>query len=244
MAKRKRKGAPEVLWRLFGDRARTLGDTILALSPPPATGGGGGDEATSFLVRSTDDLEYRKFLSETFVVVSDDAPPPPPFDHRCRWSLLQSVEIGELDSYVWFQLVRRTIEIIMSESRQASSNLISFSYDKVSVEGKEGLVPGESQSSPTVDELTSAKWAVLFSRVGDTLLVYLLKYTSIFLPLPQKKHHQICGCSIAKLFSNFPRGMPKSRAPHHPPEAKGGKTCMMYVSNVTRFDVLLEKHVI
>ncbi|XP_042018634.1 telomerase reverse transcriptase-like [Salvia splendens] len=191
MAKRKRKGAPEVLWRLFGDRARTLGDTILALSPPPATGGGGGDEATSFLVRSTDDLEYRKFLSETFVVVSDDAPPPPPFDHRCRWSLLQ--------------LVRRTIEIIMSESRQASSNLISFSYDK------------ESQSSPTVDELTSAKWAVLFSRVGDTLLVYLLKYTSIFLPLPQKKHHQICGCSIAKLFSNFPRGMPKSRAPHHPP---------------------------
>ncbi|XP_047963767.1 telomerase reverse transcriptase-like [Salvia hispanica] len=93
----------------------------------------------------------------------------------------------------------------MSESRQASSNLICVGYDK------------ESQCSPTVDELTSAKWAVLFSRVGDNLLMYLLKCTSIFLPLPRKKHHQICGRSVAKLFSNFPRGMPKSRAPHHPP---------------------------
>ena len=47
--------------------------------------------------------------------------------------------------------------------------------------------------------------------------MYLLKCTSIFLPLPRKKHHQICGRSVAKLFSDFPRGMPKSRAPHHPP---------------------------
>ncbi|KAL1538025.1 RNA-directed DNA polymerase [Salvia divinorum] len=95
--------------------------------------------------------------------------------------------------------------MIRSEPRQASSNLICCSYDK------------ESQSSPTVDELTSSKWIVLLSRVGDALMIYLLKYTSIFLPLPQKKHHQICGCSIAKLFSKFPRGIPKSRTQHHPP---------------------------
>ncbi|KAL1538022.1 RNA-directed DNA polymerase [Salvia divinorum] len=192
MAARKRKRAPEVLWRLFGDRARTLGDTILALIPPPAPGG--GDEAMSFLVRSTDHLDYRNFLSGCFVVVSDDAPPPPVFDHHCRWSQLE--------------IVRRTIEMIRSEPRQASSNLICCSYDK------------ESQSSPTVDELTSSKWIVLLSRVGDALTIYLLKYTSIFLPLPQKKHHQICGCSIAKLFSKFPRGIPKSRTQHHPPVEK------------------------
>ncbi|XP_047976343.1 telomerase reverse transcriptase-like isoform X1 [Salvia hispanica] len=200
MAPRKRKRVPEILWRLFGNRARTLADTILALIPPPLPACRSKrcrclyccsrDKAMSFLVRSRDSLDYRKLLTETFVVVSDDAPPLPVFDHHCRLSQLQ--------------IVRRTIEMILHE-QPSSSNLICFSYDK------------ESQSCPAVDELTSSKWALLLKRVGDALMTYLLKNTYIFLPLPRNKHHQISGCPVGNLCSKFSRNMPKFGAQHHPP---------------------------
>lgn len=99
VATRKRKHVPEVLWRLFGNRARTLADTILSLIPPPpdtqaacrckrrrgclSCSGGG---AMSFLVRSGDLQDYLKLLNGCFVVVSDDAPPFPFFDPQRRWS--------------------------------------------------------------------------------------------------------------------------------------------------------------
>ncbi|KAG6437909.1 hypothetical protein SASPL_102840 [Salvia splendens] len=200
MEPRKRKRVPEILWRLFGNRARTLADTIQALIPPPLPACRSKrcrclyccsrDKAISFLVRSRDSLDYRKLLTESFVVVSDDAPPLPVFDHHCRLSQLQ--------------IVRRTIEMILHE-QPSSSNLICFSYDK------------ESQSSPAVDELTSSKWALLLKRVGDALMTYLLKNTSIFLPLPRNKHHQISGCPVGNMCSKFSRNMPKFGAQHHPP---------------------------
>lgn len=94
---RRRTRVPEVLLRLFGDNARTLADTILALIPPrPATATGcrckgrrclscSGDEAMSFLVRPGDPSDYRKLLTGCFAVVSENAPPLPVFDPHCRW---------------------------------------------------------------------------------------------------------------------------------------------------------------
>lgn len=94
---RRRTRVPEVLLRLFGDNARTLADTILALIPPrPATATGcrckgrrclscSGDEAMSFLVRPSDPSDYRKLLTGCFAVVSENAPPLPVFDPHCRW---------------------------------------------------------------------------------------------------------------------------------------------------------------
>ncbi|KAH6796056.1 hypothetical protein C2S51_037042 [Perilla frutescens var. frutescens] len=194
----KRKRVPEVLWRLFGHRARTLSDTILAFIPPPpphteaacrCKGRGclfcsSSDEAkSSFLLRAGDSSDYRKLLTGCFVVVSEDAPPVPVSDPHCRWSQLE--------------IVRRLIEIILRE-QPSSSNLICSSYDRVSA---------------AVDELTSSKWTILLRRVGDALMMYLLKYTSIFLPLPRKKYHQISGSPISNLNSKF--SGPKSRSQHH-----------------------------
>lgn len=95
---RKRKRVPKVLWRLFGNRARTLADTILALIPPPPDMEDrcrckgrrclscSGGEAMSFLVRTGDSSDYRKLLTGCFVVVSENAPSIPVFDPQCRWS--------------------------------------------------------------------------------------------------------------------------------------------------------------
>ncbi|XP_047960910.1 telomerase reverse transcriptase-like isoform X1 [Salvia hispanica] len=201
MAPKKKKRVPEFLWSLFGDRARSLADTILDFIlplPPPASCTYkahprclycSADEAMSFLLRSTDDDDYRDLLNRCFVVVSEDAPPPPAFDHHCRWSQLA--------------LVRRTIEFILHQ-QPTTANLICRQYDK------------EAQSSPAVAQLSSENWTLLLKRVGDTLMMYLLNHTSIFLPLPLNEYHQISGISLASLGSNVPRLMPTPRAQHHP----------------------------
>lgn len=60
--------------------------------------------------------------------------------------------------------------------------------------------------------------------------MYLLKYTSIFIPLPRNKHHQISGCPIGDLCSKFSGRMPKSRAQHHPLAYRGD----IYFGDVSR----------
>ncbi|CAI9769450.1 unnamed protein product [Fraxinus pennsylvanica] len=199
MAKKRRR-VPEVLWRLFHNRARTLAETILSLiPPPPATAAGcrckgrrclscSGDDAMSFLLRSNDPPDYRKLLTKAFVVVSENAPPMPILDPQCRWSQLE--------------IVTRTIEMISYE-QTSSKNIICCSYDK------------HNRSGSVVDILTSSAWSHLLTRVGDTLMVYLLKYTSVFLPLPRKKHHQVAGFPISDLCLKIPRHMPDSEIQHH-----------------------------
>ncbi|KAL9175576.1 hypothetical protein ABFS82_02G119800 [Erythranthe guttata] len=203
---RKRKRVPEVLWRLFGSRARTLADTILSLVPPPPNTAagcrcrgrrclsccGGGDEARSFLVDPGDPSDYRGLLNRCYVVVSVNAPPLRVFDPHCRWP--QS------------EIVRRSIEMILSEE-PASSNLICCGYYK------------GTRSSDVVDVLTSSIWTLLLNRVGDSLMVYLLKYTSIFLPLPRMKHRQITGDPINNLVPSV--GLPYSKSQHHPVAQNG-----------------------
>ncbi|KAK4372170.1 hypothetical protein RND71_007554 [Anisodus tanguticus] len=96
----KKRRVPEVLWRLFHNRARTLGDTILSLIPLKTSpncsckgrrclGCVGEDGATSFLLREKDPDDYRKLLNHCFVVVSDHAPPLRTYDPHCRWPHLE-----------------------------------------------------------------------------------------------------------------------------------------------------------
>ncbi|XP_060217196.1 telomerase reverse transcriptase isoform X1 [Lycium barbarum] len=180
----KKKRVPEVLWRLFHKRARTLADTILSLIPPQTSlnckckgskclGCVGENEAMlSYLIREKDVDDYRKLLNQCFIVVSDNAPPLRSYDPHCRWPHLE--------------LVKRTIEMTISE-QCSSSNIISFGYDKM------------SRFSDTVKLLTSPSWSLLLKRIGDVLMVYLLKNTSIFLRLPRNKHHQVAGVPISDL---------------------------------------------
>ncbi|KAK6140447.1 hypothetical protein DH2020_025808 [Rehmannia glutinosa] len=225
---RKRERVPEVLWRLFRNRARTLADTILALIPPPPAKGAecrckgcrclscSGDEAMSFLVRPGDPSDYRKLLTGCFVVVSENAPPLPVFDPHCRWSQCE--------------IVRRSIEMIMHEQSSAS-NLICCSYDK-----DFARLSQDKRTSAVVDTLTSSKWTLLLRRVGDALMMYLLRYTSIFLPLPRKKYDQISGFPISDLCFKFSRRTPDSISQHHPHvyngrRGKGSKELNQYQGN-------------
>ncbi|CAA2973214.1 telomerase reverse transcriptase isoform X1 [Olea europaea subsp. europaea] len=196
---KKRRRVPEVLWWLFHHRARTLAETILSLiPPPPATAAGcrckgrrclscSGDDAMSFLLRPNDPPDYRRLLTKSFVVVSENAPPLPILDPQCRWSQLE--------------IVTRTIEMISYE-QTSSKNIICWSYDK------------HNRSSSVVNILTSSAWSHLLRRVGDTLMVYLLKFTSVFLPLPKKKHHQVAGFPINDLCLKVSRHMLDSEIQH------------------------------
>jgi telomerase reverse transcriptase len=51
-------------------------------------------------------------------------------------------------------------------------------------------------------------------QVGDDVMVYLLKYTSIFLPLPHKEHHQVAGPPISNLCLKLLKQTSKSQYQH------------------------------
>lgn len=92
---------PQVLWRLFGNRARTLASAIVALLPypPPSPAecpckglrclGCSGSDAMSFLLRPEDPDDYLKLLNRCFIVVPDDEPALSYFHPHCRWSQAQ-----------------------------------------------------------------------------------------------------------------------------------------------------------
>ncbi|KAL8265798.1 hypothetical protein R6Q59_003142 [Mikania micrantha] len=179
----KRRRVPEVLWKLFQNRARTLAEILLSFVPPATLQcccscsrsclrcRSDGD-SMSFLLREHDPSDYRTLLNHCFVVVSDNAPAPPPFDHHSR--------------YPQTEVVRRTIEMILSENK-STHNVICTGYNK------------HTRSSIVLEALTSSSWSLLKKRVGDGLMVHLLRYSSIFLPLNRKKHHQVAGIAINDL---------------------------------------------
>ncbi|KAK4493168.1 hypothetical protein RD792_017974 [Penstemon davidsonii] len=206
MAK-KRQRVPEVLWTMFQKRARTLRETILDTAVGCRCNEQrclccGGDQAMSLLLRPKDPSDYRTLLSRSFVVVDENAPPPPLFDPHSRWP---QREVGTLYSVLrsLHNIVRRSIETILFEE-PSSSNILCDGYDK------------GNRSSAVVDMLTSSAWTLLLSRIGDALMMYLLKYTSLFLLLPGNKHHQIAGFPISDLCCKFPRGVSDSKSPHQP----------------------------
>ncbi|KAK6162973.1 hypothetical protein DH2020_002814 [Rehmannia glutinosa] len=242
---RKRERVPEVLWRLFRNRARTLADTILALIPPPPAKGAecrckgcrclscSGDEAMSFLVRPGDPSDYRKLLTGCFVVVSENAPPLPVFDPHCRWTQCEVFPQLYLmlsgASYCTMNRFGYSSVLIIKYPFQLGWHAIGTEYGSLcDVEKQYDLMVVElsikdfahlsqdKRTSAVVDTLTSSKWTLLLRRVGDTLMMYLLRYTSIFLPLPRKKYDQISGFPISDLCFKFSRRTPDSISQHHP----------------------------
>ncbi|XP_061352944.1 telomerase reverse transcriptase [Gastrolobium bilobum] len=184
MPRRRRAPVPDVLWRLFRDRARTLSDTIVSLLPPPPPSPdlcrckgrsclGCSHDSRSFLLRPDDPSDYRKLLAKCFVVVSENAPSIPFFIPHSN---------SPQD-----QIVKRTIELMLYRREPAYSNVLCSGYDR------------SKCSSPIVELLCCASWCLLLSRVGDDFMVYLLRFTSIFLPAPHGKHHQVGGPPISRL---------------------------------------------
>ena len=130
-----------MLWRLFRKRAQSLECTIESLLPS-------SEKAMSLLVRDKDPLQYRKLLNQCFLVVSENAPPLSHFNPHSRWSQSQvslslsliylhymhyTHSIFRIIVYctysLCFQIVQRTIEMLISE-QPMSSNVICNGYDK------------------------------------------------------------------------------------------------------------------
>ncbi|XP_021998766.1 telomerase reverse transcriptase isoform X4 [Helianthus annuus] len=179
-----RKRVPEVLWKLFGKRAQSLAEALLSLIPPATLQcrckgsraclrcRSSDTERMSFLLREDDPSHYRTLLNHCFVVLFHTAPSPPPFDYHSRFSQIE--------------LVRKTIEMILSENI-STKNVICTGYNK------------HKRSSTALEALTSSSWNLLLKRVGDGLMVHLLKHSLIFMPLNRKKHHQVAGIAINDL---------------------------------------------
>ncbi|CAM8949179.1 unnamed protein product [Rhodiola kirilowii] len=193
--KKKKPRVPEVLWRLFRDRARTLSDTILSLVPPNHSRSicrcnhdssclACCENRYAFLIRPGDPKAYRRLMSHCFVVVPDAAPRMEAWVPTRRFSQLQ--------------MVTRTIELMVCEMSD-SSNVLCNGFDKVSL------------SSPAVELLTSPAWIILLDRVGDICMNYVLRHTLMFLPDPQNNHFQVSGESIGHLDLKIMKGSCKKR---------------------------------
>lgn len=92
----KKPRVPEVLWRLFSRRARTLADTITSLLPPPdclchkrRCLRCSGATPEGFLLRPDDPCHYRQLLTQCYVVISEKASPVSDFSNESRWSQRQ-----------------------------------------------------------------------------------------------------------------------------------------------------------
>ncbi|XP_004308218.1 PREDICTED: telomerase reverse transcriptase-like [Fragaria vesca subsp. vesca] len=184
--KQKRR-VPVVLWRLFHNRARTLAHTLATLLPPrspkPQCRFCNGrrclrccSDAMSFLLRPNDPSDYRSLLDTCFVVLSDNAPRITRFSPESHWSQIE--------------IVTAVIETTMLE-QSMSSNVICSGYNKV------------NKSSAISELLTSSAWCLLLERVGDGIMVYLLKNASIFLRIADEQHQQVTGPPVSNLCKRF-----------------------------------------
>ena len=57
-------------------------------------------------------------------------------------------------------------------------------------------------ANTTTAQLQGEAWQLLLSRVGDTLMLFLLMHTSLFLPLPHGCYLQASGTCIAQVLSS------------------------------------------
>lgn len=114
--RRHRGAVPEVLRRLFHNRARTLADTITSLSP--LSDGGWSYSNSDFLLRPGDPRDYLNLLTRCFVVVSGNAP-----------SLAKAFSYCPPGVWSQHQIVTRTIEFMLCE-QSPSSNVLCSNYDK------------------------------------------------------------------------------------------------------------------
>ncbi|KAK4743956.1 hypothetical protein SAY87_010268 [Trapa incisa] len=192
MKSKKKKKVPEILWRLFGERARPLIRIILSLLPPPSpfpalkscewckgrhclncSSRQGEAAAAAFLCKSDDPPDYRKLLHQCFVVFDDNAPS-------------YSGGFNVFSFRTQREIVAVVITTVQRENR-SSGNVICNGYDKL------------DRSSATLELLSSAAWCLLLERVGCTFMFYLLSNTSIFLPTSVMKYHQVAGPPITRL---------------------------------------------
>ncbi|WCJ18136.1 telomerase reverse transcriptase [Euphorbia peplus] len=189
--KTKKRRVPKILWRLFKDKPLPLSTTITSLTHSsqscPCNSQlclsccGSRKNALSILLHPGDPDDYRNILHHSFAVLHDNAPPFSPNNfHPCSQH----------------EIVAGTIEFLIRD-RSASQNVICSGYDK------------HNRTSPIVELLTSSAWDLLLKRVGDCVMTYLLRHTSIFFPVPPRKYHQVTGPHVIDLAFNSMKRAPQ-----------------------------------
>ncbi|KAK9842467.1 hypothetical protein WJX81_001464 [Elliptochloris bilobata] len=120
----------------------------------------------------------KTLLQNTLVSLPSNAPPLPE-----RFTLQQHSSQAEV--------VKRAVEVLVCSSCK-SSNLLCLGFRK-SMHGAEQRFP--NTTTPT---LCAPPWPLLLSRLGDTLMLYLLLHATIFVPLPNCCYLQVAGPPVAQ----------------------------------------------
>ncbi|RLN30845.1 telomerase reverse transcriptase [Panicum miliaceum] len=188
MARRRRRAsrgnAPPELRLAYGARARTLGRAVLSLLPPPpppgapcpACRGGAGCLACrrwAHLLRADDPVAYRGLVTRAVCAVAPAgaAPPPPRYTPG---------NAGHSQA----KLVRETIKSIMADRACTTKNVLCTGCREV---GQTGCVS---------ELVSSSSWDILLHRIGDLLMCYILRHSSIFLPVKKSSFFQVTGLPL------------------------------------------------
>ncbi|XP_062202743.1 telomerase reverse transcriptase isoform X2 [Phragmites australis] len=204
MARRRRRGsrgrAPLELRMAYGPRARPLGRTVLSFLPPPGTPcpacrGGAGCLACcrwAHLLRDDDPAAYRSLITRAVCAVAPAcaAPPPPQYTPGSA-------------GHSQAKLVRETIKLIMVDRSCTTKNVICSGY-------REG-----GQTRCISELISSSSWDILLHRIGDLLMCYILRYSSIFLPVKKNDFFQVTGPPLNVVLQKpiFSSTMAKSQQP-------------------------------
>uniref|UniRef100_A0A0E0FBG8 Telomerase reverse transcriptase n=1 Tax=Oryza meridionalis TaxID=40149 RepID=A0A0E0FBG8_9ORYZ len=180
MPRRRRRRAapggqvPPELRLAYGARALTLGRAVFSLlpsprhreSPCPACRGRVASGCLAcrrweHLLRDGDPVAYRRLITRAVCAIAADdlsAPPPP------RYTPGNS-------GHSQARLVREMMKSIVADQSHGTKNVLC-----------NGLHEG-GQSICISDLVSSSSWSILLHRIGDLLMCYLLRCTSIFLPV-------------------------------------------------------------
>ncbi|XP_064994178.1 telomerase reverse transcriptase-like [Musa acuminata AAA Group] len=183
--KRQRKRlrrVPAALRRVYGDLVQTLEAAILSLLPPPPSSPTEcrcrgrlclGCGTPAYLLRQDDPPDYRILLTRGLCVLSCDAPPPPRVFHG--------------DDAPQRVLVRNARELILDNMLE-TMNVLCNGHDK------------ESHFNIAGEFLCTSTWDLLLHRIGFQLMVFLLRFSSIFIPVRNKSYYQVTGHPMDKIF--------------------------------------------
>ncbi|KAM0830648.1 hypothetical protein ACQ4PT_066085 [Festuca glaucescens] len=207
MARRRRRrafgGRPE-LRLAYGARARPLGRAILELLPPlppPGTpcpacrGAAAGCLACrrfAHLLRADDPVAYRRLVTRAVCAVQQapDAPPPPRYTpgnaghsqaQISPFFCLVSESAARLFAYMVLdvQLVRETTKWILADRSCQAANVLC-----------NGIREG-GMGKHASNLVSSSSWDILLHRVGDLLMCYILRHSSVFLPVKKSDYLQM-----------------------------------------------------
>ncbi|TVT97093.1 hypothetical protein EJB05_57678, partial [Eragrostis curvula] len=220
MARPRRRGsrrcAPPELRLAYGARARPLGRAVLSLLPPPLPPGEPCPACRSsagclacrrwaHLLRDGDPVAYRRLVTRAVCAVTPAgaAPPPPRYTPG---------NAGHSQA----KLVRETIKSIMTDQSGTTNNVLCVGCRK------------GGQSSCVGDLVSSSSWDILLHRIGDLLMCYILRYSSIFLSVKKNDYIQVAGRPLNAVLQRpiFASATARNQQPHSKKEK--GCTCYMW----------------